>query len=133
MHDTGMGDILSLVEMAESSIKENEAEAMMARIMKNKFDFDDFLKQYRMVSGMGGGGMSSVMKLLPGAQLCSDLMIKPACLWLEGVNLVCLCQVSEALAPRSKKDGRRDTCRHWLMMGYWVWGTCRAACLTLEC
>ena len=79
MCDTGMGDILSLVEMAESSIKENEAEAMMARIMKNKFDFNDFLKQYRMVSGMGGG-MSSVMKLLPGVHLCQE---------------------SEVLAPRS--------------------------------
>jgi len=60
-----MGDILSLVEMAESSIKESDAEAMMKKMMQDKFDFNDFLKQFKMVSGMGGG-MSSVMKMLPG-------------------------------------------------------------------
>ena len=61
-----MGDILSLVEMAETSIKEDDAQAMMKKMMQDKFDFNDFLKQFKMVSGMGGG-MSSVMKMLPGA------------------------------------------------------------------
>ena len=60
-----MGDILSLVEMAETSIKEDDAQAMMKKMMQDKFDFNDFLKQFKMVSGMGGG-MSSVMKMLPG-------------------------------------------------------------------
>lgn len=60
-----MGDVLSLVEMAEKNIKADDAEAMMKKMMENKFDFDDFLKQFKMVSGMGGG-MTSVMKMLPG-------------------------------------------------------------------
>ena len=60
-----MGDVLSLVEMAEKNIKADDAEAMMKKMMDNKFDFDDFLKQFKMVSGMGGG-MTSVMKMLPG-------------------------------------------------------------------
>ena len=60
-----MGDVLSLVEMAEKTIKADDAEAMMKKMMDNKFDFDDFLKQFKMVSGMGGG-MTSVMKMLPG-------------------------------------------------------------------
>lgn len=62
----GMGDVLSLVEMAEKNIKEGEAEALTKRMMENKFDFNDFLKQFKMVSGMGGG-LTSVMKMLPGA------------------------------------------------------------------
>ena len=37
--------------------------------MENKFDYTDFLKQFRMVSGMGGGGLAGVMKMLPGAPL----------------------------------------------------------------
>ena len=61
-----MGDVLSLVEMAEKNIKADDAEAMMKKMMENKFDFDDFLKQFKMVSGMGGG-MTSVMKMLPGS------------------------------------------------------------------
>ena len=37
-------------------------------MMENKFDFNDFLKQFKMVSGMSGG-MTNVMKMLPGASL----------------------------------------------------------------
>ena len=60
----GMGDVLTLVEKAEATIKEGDAEAMTKRMLSAKFDFNDFLKQFRMVSGMGS--MSSIMKMLPG-------------------------------------------------------------------
>lgn len=73
----GMGDILSLVEMAESSIKESDAAAMMKKLMEEKFDFNDFLKNYKMVSGMGGG-MSSVMKMLPGMSAVSEKQLGQA-------------------------------------------------------
>ena len=61
----GMGDVLSLVEKAEAAIKEDEAEALTQRLLAAKFDFNDFLKQYKMVTGMGS--MGSIMKMLPGA------------------------------------------------------------------
>ena len=64
-----MGDVLSLVEKAEASIKEDEAEALTKRLLAAKFDFNDFLKQYKMISGMGS--MGAVMKMLPGAQICT--------------------------------------------------------------
>ena len=68
-----MGDILTLVEMAEKQIKESDASAMAKRLMENKFDFNDFLRQYKMVSGMGGG-MTSMMKMLPGtANILTEL------------------------------------------------------------
>ena len=60
----GMGDVLSLVEKAEKAVSERDAEAMAKKMMSAKFDFDDFLQQYRMVTGMGGIG--SMMKMLPG-------------------------------------------------------------------
>ena len=59
-----MGDILSLVEKAEEAIKEDEAQAMTKRIMEEKFDFNDFLKQSKMMTGMGGVG--NLTKMLPG-------------------------------------------------------------------
>ena len=62
-----MGDILSLVEKAESAVREDEASAMAKRMMEAKFDFNDFLSQYRMVAKMGT--MGQVMKMLPGALL----------------------------------------------------------------
>lgn len=66
----GTGDILSLVEKAESNIKEGEAEAMTKRLMEAKFDFNDFLSQYKMLNNMGS--MGSIMKMLPGTSIASQ-------------------------------------------------------------
>ncbi len=60
----GMGDVLTLVEKAEESIKADEADEMTKRIMQQKFDFNDFLKQTQMMSSMGG--MGNLTKMLPG-------------------------------------------------------------------
>jgi signal recognition particle subunit SRP54 len=65
-----MGDVLTLVEKAEAAIKEEDAEAMAKRLMSANFDFNDFLKQYKMVSGMGN--MGQIMKMLPGARADSS-------------------------------------------------------------
>ena len=62
-----MGDILSLVEKAEEAIQTDDAEVMMKRIMEQKYDFNDFLKQNKMTTGMGG--MSKVSRLIPGKSL----------------------------------------------------------------
>lgn len=59
-----MGDVLTLVEKAEAAIKKDEADEALKRIMTNKFDFNDFLAQYRMVTRMGT--MGQIMKLMPG-------------------------------------------------------------------
>jgi signal recognition particle subunit SRP54 len=60
----GMGDVVTLVEKAEEAIKADEAEAAIARMMTAKFDFNDFLQQYKLVNGMGS--MTEVMKMIPG-------------------------------------------------------------------
>lgn len=59
-----MGDVLSLVEKAQEAIKDEEVQEANKRIMEEKFDFNDFLKQSKMMSGMGG--MSNITKMLPG-------------------------------------------------------------------
>ena len=56
--------MLTLVEKAESAIKEEDAEAMTKRMLSAKFDFNDFLQQSKMMSSMGS--MGSIMKMLPG-------------------------------------------------------------------
>ena len=58
------GDILSLVERAEESIKEDEAKRVTERLLAAKFDFNDFLAQFKMMNNMGS--MGAVMKMLPG-------------------------------------------------------------------
>ena len=56
--------MLTLVEKAEAAIKEEDAEEMTKRLLSAKFDFNDFLKQSKMMSSMGS--MGSIMKMLPG-------------------------------------------------------------------
>jgi signal recognition particle subunit SRP54 len=60
----GMGDIVALVEKAQSVIDEKEAERAAMRLAKGKFDLQDLCDQLAMAEKMGGIG--GVMGLLPG-------------------------------------------------------------------
>jgi len=59
-----MGDVLSLVEKAEETIDEKDAENMMKRMEKGKFTVTDFMQQMDMMKNLGS--MSSIMKMIPG-------------------------------------------------------------------
>jgi signal recognition particle subunit SRP54 len=60
----GMGDVVSLVEKAAAQISDEEAKKMQAKMMAADFDFDDFLKQSKLVSSMGS--FAGVAKMMPG-------------------------------------------------------------------
>jgi signal recognition particle subunit SRP54 len=61
----GMGDVVSLVERAQEQYDEEEARKIQKKIAKNKFGFDDFLKQIQQVKKMGN--MKDLMGMIPGA------------------------------------------------------------------
>lgn len=60
----GKGDVVSLVEKAQATFNQQEAEDMAEKLRKNKFDFEDFLKQIKMIKKMGS--LSSLMAMIPG-------------------------------------------------------------------
>lgn len=60
----GKGDIISLVEKAQLQIDEKEAEDLEKKFLENKFDFDDFLKQIKMIKKMGS--LKSLLSMIPG-------------------------------------------------------------------
>lgn len=60
----GKGDIVSLVEKAQETIDELEAKRMEEKLRKNKFDFEDFLKQIKLIKKMGS--LSSLIGMIPG-------------------------------------------------------------------
>ncbi len=60
----GMGDVLTLIEKAESSIDKTKAEAMGKRLMKGDFDLEDFLGQMREIRKLGP--LSQLMDMIPG-------------------------------------------------------------------
>ncbi len=69
----GMGDVLSLIEKAEAEMDEEKAAKMAKKIKKAEFDFNDFLEQMQQMKKMGG--LSSILSMLPGMGLPSDLEI----------------------------------------------------------
>ncbi len=70
----GMGDVLTLVERAQEEVDIADAEKMQAKIMEAKFDFNDFIKQTRMIKNMGSFG--GLLKMIPGMGKISDDQLK---------------------------------------------------------
>ncbi|RMH78409.1 MAG: signal recognition particle protein [Cyanobacteria bacterium J007] len=66
----GMGDVLTLVEKAAEEVDIADAEKMHEKIMAAQFDFNDFLKQMRLMKSMGSLG--GVLKLIPGMNKLTD-------------------------------------------------------------
>ncbi len=60
-----MGDLMSMVEKAESIIDEKEAEELAKKMQKGKFDLEDFLKQLEQIKKLGP--LENLLKLIPGA------------------------------------------------------------------
>ncbi len=62
----GMGDVLSLIEKAQSTIDidEDKEKEMAARFKKGKFDFEDYLESMSQMKKMGG--LTSLLSMMPG-------------------------------------------------------------------
>jgi signal recognition particle subunit SRP54 len=60
----GMGDVVSLVERAQETIKADEAEALARRMAKGQFDMNDLRGQLQQMQRMGGLG--ALAGMLPG-------------------------------------------------------------------
>jgi signal recognition particle subunit SRP54 len=68
----GMGDVLSLIERAEQTFSQAEAEKMAAKLAKGpkEFTLDDFLQQMEQVRKMGS--ISKLLGMLPGMGQIKD-------------------------------------------------------------
>jgi signal recognition particle subunit SRP54 len=60
----GMGDVLTLIEKATDAIDEDEAKSMMDKLMSDSFNYNDLLKQFKMIKRMGS--MSKILGFMPG-------------------------------------------------------------------
>ena len=61
----GMGDVVSLVEKAQETVNQKEAERLQKRMARNEFTLDDMLMQFQQVKNMGS--IQSLVEMLPGA------------------------------------------------------------------
>ena len=60
----GMGDMLTLIERAETSIDEKDAKKLAERLKENSFDMNDLLEQMKQVRKLGP--LKQIMGMLPG-------------------------------------------------------------------
>jgi signal recognition particle subunit SRP54 len=70
----GMGDVLTLVEKAQEDFDIADAAKLTEKIMEAKFDFNDFIKQMRMLKNMGSLG--GLLKMIPGMGKISEGQLK---------------------------------------------------------
>lgn len=60
----GMGDLMSMIEKAESVIDEDEARRAAKRMEQGKFDLEDFLSTMKQIKKLGP--LENLIKLIPG-------------------------------------------------------------------
>jgi signal recognition particle subunit SRP54 len=61
----GMGDVMSLIEMAEENYDQEEAEQAARKMLDSTFDLEDFLEQFQQLKKMGP--LQQLIGMLPGA------------------------------------------------------------------
>ena len=61
----GMGDVLTLIEKAESAFDQKEAEVAAKRMQKGEFTLEDFLTQFQQMRSMGP--LQDILAMLPGS------------------------------------------------------------------
>lgn len=60
----GMGDVLTLIDKVTDNVDEDDMLNMMEKMTSGKYNYNDFLKQLKMIKRMGSLG--GIMKLIPG-------------------------------------------------------------------
>ena len=83
----GMGDVLSLIEKAQETFDQRQAEEAGARLLKGEFGLDDFADQLAQVRKMGP--LAQVLEMIPGGWHA---------VWMER-------------PPRNRWCGRKPSCR----------------------
>jgi signal recognition particle subunit SRP54 len=59
-----MGDMLSLIEKAQTNIDMKKAQELEKKMRTQQFTFDDFLDQLQQMKNMGS--MSQILQMIPG-------------------------------------------------------------------
>jgi len=95
----GMGDVVSLVEKAAATIKEEDAEKLARNLEKGKFDLDDLAMQLRQMRNMGGLGMLAGM--MPGMKKAKQAM---AASGMDDKVLVHLEAVISSMTPKERAN-----------------------------
>lgn len=67
----GMGDVMSLIEKAQSAFDKDKAKEMQAKMKSSDFTFDDFLDQMQQIKKMGP--LKNLLEMIPGMSQMKQL------------------------------------------------------------
>ena len=93
----GMGDIVGLVEKATEAVDEEEAARLERKLRTAKFDFNDFLAQFKMMRKLGP--LENILGMLPGMSNVPGLSVDDR--QLRRVEAIVLSMTAE---ERSRPD-----------------------------
>jgi len=93
----GMGDVVSLVERAQETIKVEEADALARKMAKGQFDMNDLRSQLQQMQRMGGLG--ALAGMLPGMKKAQNAMNASG---MDNKILVRLDAIIGSMTPRER-------------------------------
>jgi signal recognition particle subunit SRP54 len=93
----GMGDVVSLVERAQETIKVEEAEALAKRMSEGKFDLNDLRSQIGQMQRMGG--ITGLASMLPGMKKVQGAMAQSG---VDNRVLVHLDAIISSMTPKER-------------------------------
>lgn len=94
----GMGDVLSLIERAQETYDEKQAEKLAQKLRRNSFTLEDFLEQMQQLKRMGPLG--SLLEMMPGM----GGMAKEAQQAVEGGQLKRVEAIIQSMTVEERQD-----------------------------
>jgi signal recognition particle subunit SRP54 len=91
----GMGDVLGLIEQAQKTFDQKEAEKLQKTIMDESFTFDDLREQLRKMRNMGP--LENLLTMIPGFNKMKDVNI-------DERELVKVEAVIDSMTSKEKRD-----------------------------
>lgn len=94
----GMGDVLTLIEKAQTEMDEAEARRASEKLLAGEFTLDDFLKQMQQIKRLGPIGQ--LMEMVPGFnKMAQDVDLSEADKELKRVEAII-----QSMTPRERRD-----------------------------
>ena len=94
----GMGDVLSLIEKAQSQFDQKQAEELARKIRKESFTLEDFKEQLRQIKKMGS--MDQILQMIPGLNRVKALKdVQP-----DEKELVLMEAIINSMTPEERKN-----------------------------
>ena len=94
----GMGDVMTLIEQAESAFSAEEADRMAAKLSKaDSYDLEDFLEQMLAIKKMGP--ISGILGMLPGMGQFKDAISQ-----VDDGDIDRIAAIIRSMTPAERKD-----------------------------